>query len=64
MSSDYEAINYKCHYLTQVTLGLFCLAVPLPLSVLLPPAAHPLVFCAPVLSGLKPNIMVSLPVEG
>ena len=63
MSSDYEAIKYKCHYLTQVTLGRFCLDVPIPLSVFLPPATHPLVFCAPVLSGIKPNIVVSLPVE-
>jgi hypothetical protein len=63
MSSDYEAINYKCPYLTQVTLGRFCLDVPIPLSVFLPAAAHPLVFCAPVLSGIKSNMVVSLPVE-
>ena len=63
MSSDYEAINYNCRYLTQVTLGRFCLDAPICLSVLLPPATHPLAVCAPVLSGIKTNMMVSLPVE-
>ncbi len=61
MSSDYEAINSELPYLTQVTLGC-CLDVPTLITVLLP--THHLDVSAPVLSGIKPNIVVSLPVEG
>ncbi len=62
MSSSYEAVNFNYYYLSQVILGCG-LVVPISFSVLFPPATPPLVVRAPVLSGIKPNMVISLPME-